>query len=222
MAMHIHSSFSEQNGSMDGHLFQAVKNSVDVLWWTDHDRWIDGIGDRDVVHFTSFSETGGPGQGGAWNWVKQESGPNTNASGGGIVQSPYSPNDPVAGGSLHLAAQSSTTAAAKYGFYADSGPAGWNYRDNMVGQALMIDVNLASGWSLGYLELLVGTAYHPASSARPAGNYTLSYRFIPGGSASTSARRTLTSRRRWSRCWRRNILRSRSGRALRYPPGCRT
>src|SRR5689334_25123774 len=38
MAMHVHSSFSEQDGSMDSQLFQATKNSMDVLWWTDHDR----------------------------------------------------------------------------------------------------------------------------------------------------------------------------------------
>jgi len=64
MAMHIHSSFSEQNGSMDGQLYQARLNAVDVCWWTDHDHRMDGIGYRDVTHFTSFSETGGPGQGG--------------------------------------------------------------------------------------------------------------------------------------------------------------
>src|SRR5437763_13408571 len=37
MAMHIHAAFSEQSGSMDSQLFQAATNSVDVLWWTDHD-----------------------------------------------------------------------------------------------------------------------------------------------------------------------------------------
>ena len=58
MAMHIHSSFSEQNGSMDGHLSQATKNAVDVLWWTDHDHRMDAINYRDVTHFTSFSEKG--------------------------------------------------------------------------------------------------------------------------------------------------------------------
>ena len=187
MAMHIHSSFSEQNGSMDGHLFQATQNSVDVLWWTDHDHRMDGIGYRDVTHFTSFSETGGPGQGGAWNWVKQESGPNTSVSGGGIVANPCSPNDPVAGGSLHLAAQSSSTSPAKFGYFADCHPAGWNYRDNLTGQSLLIDALLASGWSRGYLELLITTSEHPASGGRPAGNYTLSYRFTPGGPASRVA-----------------------------------
>jgi hypothetical protein len=44
MAMHVHSSFSEQDASMDSQLFQASKNSADVLWWTDHDTRMDGIG----------------------------------------------------------------------------------------------------------------------------------------------------------------------------------
>ena len=86
MAMHIHSSFSEQSGSMDGQLFQAAKNSVDVLWWTDHDYVMDGIGYRKTVHFTSLtSESGGPGERGPWIWTKAESGPLASTSGGGIV-----------------------------------------------------------------------------------------------------------------------------------------
>jgi hypothetical protein len=187
MAMHIHSSFSEQNGSMDGQLFQADTNSVDVLWWTDHDHRMDGINYRDVVHFTSFSEKGAAGQGGAWNWTVAESGPNTTASGGAIVSTPCSPNDPVNGGALSLTAQSSSTAPAKFGYFADCHPAGWNYRDNLTGQSLLVDVLLASGWSRGYLELLVTTSFHPASGGRPAGNYSLSYRFVPGGQASAVA-----------------------------------
>ena len=187
MAMHIHSSFSEQNGSMDGHLFQAAKNAVDVLWWTDHDHRMDGIGYRNVTHFTSFSEKGASGQGGAWNWTLAESGPNTSASTGGIVSTPCSPHDPVKGGALHLVAKSSSTTPAKYGYFADCHPAGWNYRDNLTGQSLLIDVLLSSGWSNGYLELLVTTSFHPASGSRPAGNYTLSYRFIPGGTTSRVA-----------------------------------
>ena len=187
MAMHIHSSFSEQNGSMDGHLFQAAKNAVDVLWWTDHDHRMDGIGYRNVTHFTSFSEKGASGQGGAWNWTLAESGPNTSASTGGIVSTPCSPHDPVKGGALHLVAKSISTTPAKYGYFADCHPAGWNYRDNLTGQSLLIDVFLSSGWSNGYLELLVTTSFHPASGSRPAGNYTLSYRFIPGGTTSRVA-----------------------------------
>ncbi len=182
MAMHIHSSFSEQGGSMDSQLFQATKNSVDVLWWTDHDARMEGIGYRDTVHFTSLShEEGGPGQGGAWAWKRAESGPLTSASGGKITTNPCSPNDPVAGGSMQLTAQSSTTATAKFGYYANSRPAKWNYRDNLTGQSLTIDVLLTSGWSNGYLELLIESSYHQASAGRPAGFYTLSYQFGPAG-----------------------------------------
>jgi hypothetical protein len=193
MAMHVHSSFSEQSGSMDSQLFQAAKNAVDVLWWTDHDHRMDGIGYRKVVHFTSLtSEAGGSGQGKAWTWTKVESGPLAASSTGGIVSSPYSPNDPVAGSSLHLAAKSTSTSTAKFGYYANCEPAGWNYRDNLTGQSLTIDVLLTSGWSRGYLELLITTSYHEASGGRAAGNYTLSYRFVPSGVKASRERKGLT------------------------------
>jgi hypothetical protein len=187
MAMHIHSSFSEQQGSMAAQLFQAQANAVDVCWWTDHDHRMDGLDYRDVTHFTSFNEVGAAGQGGKWSWEKRTSGPLTSASTGGIVSSPSSPNDPVRGGSLHLLAKSSSTATAKFGYYAESHPAGWNYRDNLTGQSVEIDVMLTAGWSRGYLEYLITTSDHPATNGRPSGTYTLSYRFTPGGTASVVA-----------------------------------
>ncbi len=181
MAMHVHSSFSEQSGSMDSQLFQAARNSVDVLWWTDHDYRMDGIGYRKDVHFTSLTkEHGAAGQGRAWIWTPVRSGPLSSASVGGIVQTPCSPNDPVSGGSLHLSAQSTSHGeTAKYGYYANCEQARWNYRDNLTGQSLTIDVLLTSGWTRGYLELQIVTSYHEAAGGRKAGNYTLSYRFVP-------------------------------------------
>ena len=109
MAMHIHSSFSEQQGSMDTQLFQATTHSVDVLWWTDHDARMEGIGYRTAVHFTSLdNEASGPGQGGGpWHWKRVQSGPLVVSSAvGRIVTNPCSPNDPVIGGSMQLTAQS--------------------------------------------------------------------------------------------------------------------
>jgi hypothetical protein len=94
----------------------------------------------------------------------------------------------VSGGALHVAAKSSSTSPAKFGYYADSHPSDWNYRDNLTGQSLLIDVLLSSGWVHGYLELLVTTSNHPAASGRAAGNYSLSYRFAPGGQASRRAK----------------------------------
>jgi hypothetical protein len=188
MAMHIHSSFSEQSGSMDAQLFQAATNAVDVLWWTDHDYLMDHFNFRKTVHFTSLTaESGGPGEGKPWTWVKQASGPLAGTSTGGIVTSPSSPNDPVAGGSMHLAAKSTSAATARYGYYADCHPAGWNYRGNLTGQSLTIDVRLTSGWRQGYLEMLVATSFHEAAAGRPAGLYSLSYRFVPAGSAGRAA-----------------------------------
>jgi hypothetical protein len=89
----------------------------------------------------------------------------------------------VVGGSLHLAAKSTTTGAAKYGYFADCHGAGWNYHGNLTGQSLRIDVRLTSGWRKGYLELLIASSYHQASAGRPAGDYTLSYRLVPAGIA---------------------------------------
>jgi hypothetical protein len=182
MAMHIHSSFSEQSGSMHGQIYQAALNNFDVLWWTDHDTRMLNLDDRDTVHFTSLTqEKGATGQGGAWIWQKKTSGSLASSSTGGIVQEPCSPNDPVVGGSLHLAAQSTSTSAASYGYYANCKSAGWNYRGNLTGQSVSIDVLLNSGWSNGYFELLISTSYHPASGGRPAGFYSLSYQFVPAG-----------------------------------------
>lgn len=188
MAMHVHSSFSEYDGSMQSQMYQAAANAVDVLWWTDHDARMEGHGYRDVVHFTSLDhERGGPGQGIAWKWEVVKSGPLAAGSGGGIVTNPCSPNDPVVGGSMHLTAKSASRQTAKYGFYADSDRAAFNYQDNLTGQTLKIDVLLTKGWQYGYLELLIVTSYHEATAGRPAGDYSLSYRFAPGGAASRTA-----------------------------------
>ena len=64
MAMHIHSSFSEQEGSMDAQLYQAALNSVDVVWWTDHDHRMDGLWRRERRHgvrLTASTTTRAPG-----------------------------------------------------------------------------------------------------------------------------------------------------------------
>ena len=97
------------------------------------------------------------------------------------MQSPSSPSDPVANGSMQLIAKSTTGSAATFGFYGNSQPASWNYRDNLTGQSLTIDVLLTGGWSAGYLELRIVTSYHEAAGGRPAGGYVLSYQFVPPG-----------------------------------------
>jgi hypothetical protein len=182
MAMHVHSSFSEQSGSMDAQLYQASTNAVDVLWWTDHDGRMLNLGYRKTVHFTSLTNEVPPaGEGGPWKWVKRTAGPVASTSTGGIVASPSSPNDPVVGGALEVRAKSKSTVAATYGYFANSHGGGDSYKNNLNGQAWTFDVMLASGWSRGYLELLMTLSLHEATSGRPAGVYTISYRFAPSG-----------------------------------------
>ena len=187
MAMHVHSSFSEYSGSMDSQLYQATRNGVDVLWWTEHDGRMNSLDYRDQVHFTSLdNEKGAPGQGGAWDWQAQSAGP-VATSGGGIVKTPCSPSDPVAGGALEVAMKSKSSKQARHGYYADSLTAQLNYRDSLQGQTLTIDVLLSPGWSRGFLEILIGSSYHQASGGRPAGLYSLSYQVGPGAKPGRSA-----------------------------------
>ena len=178
MAMHIHSSFSEGEGSMAAHLLQAETNDVDVLWWTDHDHRMSAVGYREAVHFTSLTdESPAPGEGDPWLWQRQTSGPLTTASTGGIVSEPASPLDPVPGGSLQVRAESKDNTEARLGFYAESAPARWNYRCNLTGQALFIEVLPIKIGRTGYLELRLASSYHPAQNGRSDGAYQLSYRF---------------------------------------------
>src|SRR4051812_44594848 len=110
MAMHIHSSFSEQTASMNAQLDQAQINDVNVLWWTDHDHRMQQGRYRAEVHFSSLTDEAPGGK--AWIWRQQTTGLLTADSGGGVVDSPASPNDPVAAGSLSLTARSTSTTAA--------------------------------------------------------------------------------------------------------------
>ena len=191
MAMHIHSSFSEQSGSMWDQLTQAKRNGVDVLWWTDHDWRMDGLTYRDQVHFTGLTEMGGKGQGGDWVWAPQQAGPLASSSPPcGIVKTPSSPNDPVQGGAMSLGALTSSPGVqAQAGYYCNTGPGRHNNRGNLTGQTITLDVLLpVSGWTAadGYVEFYIRSSTQESSGGRPAGEYTLTYQFVPGTGPVTS------------------------------------
>jgi hypothetical protein len=188
MAMHIHSSFSEKYGSMDGQLFEAARNNVDVIWWTDHDTKMSGITDKNVVHFTSLTNETTDGT--PWQWQQKRVGSLTSASAGGIVSSPASPRDTIAQGSLKVTAQGTGSAAASLAYQATSlGEPSW--RTNLTDQSLSIEVRPTAVGSRAYLELLISSSHHPASGSRTAGQYSLSYRI--GGPAAPGSR-TATGR----------------------------
>lgn len=187
MAMHLHTSFSEQSGSMDGHLDQAQRNGVDVVWWTDHDFRMSSMFYRRVVHFTSLSaERGSAGEGETpWEWREDRSGPLTRDSSGGIVGSPHSPLDTVASGSLSVTAHSTSRFPAAVKFTADAHKAGWNYTCTLTGQIFRFEVLPTSTGPDGYLEFLLSSSYHPARGGRPAGKYSVSYRIGPPSTGPT-------------------------------------
>jgi len=185
--MHIHSAFSEQYGSMQGHLYQAQQNAVDVIWWTDHDYPMSGLTYRKTVHFTSLTaEKPEAGEGRAWQWQIQRSGALTDGSNSRINTFPCSPLDPVRGGSPAISAQSNDGSAATLGVYADANSADWNYHCSLIGQTLSIEVLPTQFSSNAYLEMLITSSYHPAALGRLAGTYAVSYRF--GGSGAPGTR----------------------------------
>ncbi len=184
MAMHIHSSFSELSASMDAQLFQAQDHGVDVIWWTDHDTKMNGMQAKHVVHFTSL--TAETGDGTPWKLTQTKTGLHTSASTGGIVSTPASPMDTVPDGSLQVAAQSTGTAKALFGFQTANIPSGQNWRTNLADQTLAIEVLPTSIGNKAYLELYILTSFHPATGGRTAGKYSLSYRI--GGAASPGSR----------------------------------
>ena len=185
MAMHIHTSFSELYGSMDGHLQQAEATGTDVIWWTDHDTKMNGVHDRKVVHFTSLTRESGDGS--PWNWTLQRTGSLSTVSAGGIARKPASPRDPIPAGSLQLTAQGTDSEPASLGFspVADGGQQNW--RTNLTGQTLALEVLPISVSPAAYLEFRIASSYHPAAAGRPAGQYTLSYRFAGTGPPSRRA-----------------------------------
>ena len=189
MAMHIHSSFSELYGTMNAHLQQAKLNNVDVIWWSEHDTKMNGKNDRQVVHFSSLTNETGDGT--PWNWTLHKYGSHTTASTGGVVASPASPLDTVPAGSLQVTAQSTGTPQAILGFHPEVGPAKHNWRTNLTGQTLSLEVLPTSISPKAYLELAITSSYHPATGSRPAGKYSVSYRF--GGGASPGRQQSGTT-----------------------------
>jgi len=181
MAMHIHSSFSEQSGSVESQLNQAQRNAVDVVWFTDHDHRMSEFAFRKVVHFTSL--TGEKTDGAAWQWQQKTTG--NLVSGAGGIDTQSSPNDPVVGSSLAVSAKSAG-GLASFGFSPQTHSAGWNDRCNAYGQTWTFDVLPTSIGPAAYLELLISSSYHLAQSGRPAGVYQLSYRI--GGSGVPGSR----------------------------------
>ena len=130
MAMHIHTSASEQSGSVEAHLYEAALNAVDVCWFTDHDGRMDARDYRKTRCISPASHMStrhrvraARGRGRCRNPAHCSAA----RSGGGIVTSRAPRMTRSQGGALMFTPQSTGTAAASYGFWANSKPGGWSY-----------------------------------------------------------------------------------------------
>jgi hypothetical protein len=192
MAMHVHSSFSEGGGSMESQLFEASRNSVDVVWWTDHDWKMRARGFKQRVHFTSLTDERTDAA--PWKWIEQRTGSLTSRSRGGL-KGLNSPNDPIESGSLLVSAKSTSTSLARLGFVVDGSPS-HDQRVNAYGQVWTLDVLPLSIGRRAYLELVIQLSHHPARAGRPAGAYQLTYRFggrrAPGSRVAEGIRGVVT------------------------------
>jgi len=168
MAMHIHACFSEGTASMHTHLDQAERNGVDVIWWTEHDFRVQAHGYRRAVHFDGMVETQ---DGFDWTWRETQAGPVTKAA-GMFVDEPHSPHE--AGNALRLTAMGP---AEEWGRLQYEGEAyNSTYSTSIAETTVVLDVLSESLGADAELLVEVVSSYRPATSGRPAGQYTLQYR----------------------------------------------
>ncbi|SDK36862.1 Tat (twin-arginine translocation) pathway signal sequence [Nonomuraea maritima] len=169
MAMHIHASWSEGAGSMQGHLEQATKAGIDVMWWTEHDFRMAEHGYPGLIHMNGPSEQV---NGVEWKWAEQRQG--TLASSEVLWDKAMaSPGDETTPGSVRLSA---TSAGRDEAAVRISGTgANTVHQRSLYDQTIELDVFPAEVSPHAYLAVVISTSWRPATAGRPAGQYKLTY-----------------------------------------------
>ncbi|MET9021964.1 hypothetical protein ABZV93_18455 [Actinopolymorpha sp. NPDC004070] len=173
MVLHTHSCFSEGGSwaaggggaSMMAQLEQAVRNDIDVVWWTDHDWRMEAYGYYDGIAFDGTDENGG------LQWFVQNDGAVTDAE-HAFVDDPHSPNEP--GKALRVSASGPQAEWGASFLWAKAGNS--FYSTNLSDTTFTVDV---LGERIGpdaELVVQLETSYRPATAGRPAGVYVLEYR----------------------------------------------
>ncbi|MFC0553379.1 twin-arginine translocation signal domain-containing protein [Planotetraspora thailandica] len=169
MAMHIHASWSEGAGSMQGHLEQATRTGIDVMWWTEHDFRMAEHGYPGVLHMNGPSEQV---NGVACSWTEKREG--TLASSQVLWDKAMaSPADASTPGSVRLSATSAGRDAAAVRISGDA--TNTVLQRSLYDQTIEVDVFPAEVSPHAYLAVVVTTSWRPATAGRPAGQYTLTY-----------------------------------------------
>jgi hypothetical protein len=174
VAMHLHASASEGEGSVHAHLRQAATHGYDVAWFTEHD-WRR----RRLLFRSTYSFVPGEVQhGGAWELRRRPDAGAVDSNGSGVVPSPVSPTDPGSPKArLRRRARSTGGDAGSVAWAVDArGGSRTNYRSRMAGRQLKLDVLVTAAGPDAWGEVLLSFSYHPAIGRRPAGVYALRYR----------------------------------------------
>ncbi len=153
LAMHVHGSWSEGAGSWEAQCAEAIANGIDVLYLTDHD------------HRAT-----------ARNYLTSLAGVTMLTTRTGVLSQQVAT---CSGGAVRLVAESaSTTVPAQLGLALQPRPDAFNrLRTSVAGQVLLhrtTAVRLGGG---ARYEVVVPLSLHPAGPGRPAGQFTLVYRF---------------------------------------------
>lgn len=175
IAMHLHASASEGEGSVRSQLAQAATHGYDVAWFTEHD-WRR----RRLLFRPTYSFV--PGElvaGGRWELQRTPpEGALTAGSTGSQIDDPVSPADPAARkASLRIRATSAGTDPAAVGFTIDAkGGSRTNFRSRIAGRVEKLDVLAVTAGPDAWGEVLLSLSHHPATGGRPAGVYAVRYR----------------------------------------------
>ncbi len=175
IAMHLHASASEGEGSVRSQLAQAATHGYDVAWFTEHD-WRR----RRLLFRPTYSFV--PGElvnGGRWELERlPPEGALVSGSTGSQVDDPVSPADPAARkASLRIRATSAGADPAAVGFkILAKGGSRANFSSRIAGRVEKLDVLAVTAGPDAWGEVLLSLSHHPATGNRPAGVYAVRYR----------------------------------------------
>ncbi len=170
-AMHVHSCFSEGTASLHSQIAEAARNGFDVFWPTDHDWRMSAYQAPTTFHFAALTETVVTK---SYTWTPATTGSATSVT-GGIVKTPVTSRDTAKSkGSLKVEVLSSGTAAASRRYLLSNSSS--YQRSNLAGQKILVDVYPSLIGTNAWAEVLLTLSYRPATGARAAGSYQISYR----------------------------------------------
>lgn len=190
LGMHLHASASEGVGSMRSQLAQAAASGFDVAWFSEHD-WRR----RRLLFRPSFSFV--PDEvvmGGRWSVPAEPPiGTPSGDSGGELVSTPVSPNDPSPRkASLRVRVTSTGAGRATISHRVDATTGSrQNYNARMAGRTVSIDVLPTATGADGWAEVTFRLSRHPAGGDRPEGVVSLLYRLRSDITSRTVSRQGL-------------------------------